>query len=139
LCSSLKLNGSLPYKAASPAVRLLLSLTVIRGAGIAQWLDRLVRDQKVPGSSPRQERREKFLIQCQRFWFLFVCLLSAPPHVTAVARKRSRPFCQKCRWQVTAKHACLLRMWLFTQWRDMMHGCMVYTERAEMAAVSRGW
>ena len=25
------------------------------------------------------------------------------PHVTAVARKR--PFCQKCRWHVTAKHA----------------------------------
>ena len=27
------------------------------------------------------------------------------PRVTAVARKRSRSFCQKCRWQVTAKHA----------------------------------
>ena len=27
------------------------------------------------------------------------------PHVTAVARKRSWSFCQKCRWQVTAKHA----------------------------------
>ena len=26
--------------------------------------------------------------------------------VTAVARKRSRSFCQKCGWQVTAKHAC---------------------------------
>ena len=30
---------------------------------------------------------------------------------TAVARKRSRSFCQKCRWQVTAKHACTLRTW----------------------------
>ena len=31
-----------------------------------------------------------------------------------VARKRSRSFCQKCRRQVTAKHACTLRtrMWL---------------------------
>ena len=28
------------------------------------------------------------------------------------ARKRSRSSCQKCRWQVTAKHACTLRMWL---------------------------
>ena len=26
------------------------------------------------------------------------------PRVTAVARKRLRSFCQKCRWQVTSKH-----------------------------------
>ena len=31
--------------------------------------------------------------------------LSVHPHVTAVARKRLQPFCQKCRWQVTAKQA----------------------------------
>ena len=31
--------------------------------------------------------------------------LSVHPHVTAVARKRLQPFCQKCRWQVTLKHA----------------------------------
>ena len=29
--------------------------------------------------------------------------------VTAVAGKRSRPFCQQSRWQVTAEHACTLR------------------------------
>jgi len=34
------------------------------------------------------------------------------PRVTAVVRKRPRSFCQKCRWQVTAKHAYTLRMWL---------------------------
>ena len=34
------------------------------------------------------------------------------PRVTAVARKRPRSFCQKRRWQVTAKHAYTLRMWL---------------------------
>ena len=28
-----------------------------------------------------------------------------PPLVTAVARERLRSFCQKCRWQVTSKHA----------------------------------
>ena len=28
------------------------------------------------------------------------------PRVTAVARKKTRSFCQKCRWQVTPKHAC---------------------------------
>ena len=32
------------------------------------------------------------------------------PRVTTVARKKSRSFCQKCRWQVTAKHACTLRI-----------------------------
>ena len=32
------------------------------------------------------------------------------PHVTAVARKSSRSFCQKCRWQVTAKYARTLHM-----------------------------
>ena len=31
---------------------------------------------------------------------------------TAVACKRPWSFCQKCRWQVTAKHAYTLRMWL---------------------------
>ena len=31
-----------------------------------------------------------------------------PPRVTAVARKRPRSFCQKCRWQVTPKHAYAL-------------------------------
>ena len=29
-------------------------------------------------------------------------------------------------------------MWLCMKWRNMVHGCMVSTERAEMAAVSRG-
>ena len=42
--------------------------------------------------------------------------------VTAVVRKRSRSFCQKCRWQVTAKHACTLRMWLCMKW----HGAWLY-------------
>ena len=31
-------------------------------------------------------------------------------HVTAVACKRPRSFCQKRRWQVTAKHAYILRI-----------------------------
>ena len=29
-------------------------------------------------------------------------------------------------------------MRLCMKWRDMVHGCMAYAERAEMAAVSRG-
>ena len=30
------------------------------------------------------------------------------PRVTTVARKRPRSFCQKCRWQITPKHAYTL-------------------------------
>ena len=56
------------------------------------------------------------------------------PRVTAVARKRSRSFCQKCRWQVTANHTYTLRIWLCMKWYNMVHDCMVYTERAEMAS-----
>ena len=59
------------------------------------------------------------------------------PRVTTVARKRSRSFCQKCRWQVTAKHAYTLRMWLCMKW----HGAWLYGVHrtcAEMAAVSCG-
>ena len=40
------------------------------------------------------------------------------PRVTAVARKRPRSFCQKCWLQVTAKHACTLRMWLRMKWHS---------------------
>ena len=50
-----------------------------------------------------------------------ICSRSTP-RVTAVARKRSRSFCQKCRWQVAAKHACILRMWLCMKW----HGAWLY-------------
>ena len=40
----------------------------------------------------------------------FLCSYSAsvPPLVTAVARKRPRAFCQKCRWQVRPKNAYTL-------------------------------
>ena len=58
------------------------------------------------------------------------------PRVTAGARKRSRSFCPKCRWQVTAKHAYTLCMWLCMKG----HGAWLYgvhTTCAEMAAVSR--
>ena len=33
--------------------------------------------------------------------------VSVPPRVTAVARKRLRSFCQKCRWQGTPKHSAM--------------------------------
>ena len=57
--------------------------------------------------------------------------------VTTVARKRSWSFCPKCRWQVTAKHAYILRMWLCMKW----HGAWLYGVHrtcAKTAAVSCG-
>ena len=55
-----------------------------------------------------------------RCWLLF--RYPFHPRVTAVARKtsrkRSQSFCQKCRWKVTAKHACALRMWLCMKWHS---------------------
>ena len=55
----------------------------------------------------RQEQRENFLLQSQ---LCVLTLIRSPfhPRVTAVARKRPRPFCRKCRWQVTSKHAYTL-------------------------------
>ena len=56
------------------------------------------------------------------------------PRVTTVARKRSRSF---CRWQVTAKHAYTLRVWLCMK----SHGAWLYGVHrtcAETAAVSCG-
>ena len=52
----------------------------------------------------RQERRNNFLLQSQ---LCVLTLIRCPfrPRGTAVARKRPRSFCQKCRWQVTLKHA----------------------------------
>ena len=86
-------------------------LSSLRGVGIAQWLERRTRDWKVAGSNPCWNGGRIFF---SRVNFLCWLLFRYPfhPRVTAVARKKSRSFCQKCRWQVTAKHAYTLRMWL---------------------------
>ena len=96
----------------------------IMGAGIAQWLECQTRDWKVAGSNPCRNSRIFF----SRVNFLCWLLFRYPfhPRVTAVARERARSFCQKCRWQVTAKHAYTLRMWLCMKW----HGAWLYTEPA---------
>ena len=89
------------------------------GAGIAQWLEHRTRDRKVAGSTPCWSGGRFFFSRVN-----FLCWLisvSVPPRATAVARKR--------RWQVTAKHAHTLRMWLCMKW----HGAWLYgvhTERA---------
>ena len=92
-----------------------------RWAGIAQWLERWTRDRKVAGSNPCWSGGRIFFSRVNflcwlLFWYPF------HPHVTAVARKRPRSFCQKRRWQVTAKHAYTLRMWLCMKW----HGAWLY-------------
>ena len=91
------------------------------GAGIVQWLERQSRDWKVAGSNPCRSGGRIFFSGVN---FLCWLLFQYPfhPRVTAVARKRSRSFCQKCRWQVTAKHAYTLRMWLCMKW----HGAWLY-------------
>ena len=63
-----------------------------------------------------QEQRDFFFFSRVNFlcWLLFRYPLR--PRVTSVARKRSRSFCQKRRWQVTAKHAYSLCMWLCMKW-----------------------
>ena len=105
-------------------------LVIIRGAGIAQWLERRTRDRKVPGSSPGRSGGRIFF---SRVNFLCRLLFLYPfhPRVTAVARKRSRSVCQKCRWQVTARHTYTLPMWLWMKWHcNLVHGWMVGTELA---------
>ena len=107
---------------------------LIWGAGIARWLERRTHDQKVAGLNPCRSGGRTFFSRvnflCWLIWYPF------HPCVTAVALKRCLSFCQNCRWQVAAKHTCTLCMWL--SWSNMMHGCMVYTECAKMAAVSCG-
>jgi len=87
------------------------------------------------GFESLQERQSIFFFSRGNFLCWLVFRYPFYPRVTAVARKRPRSFCQKCRWQVTAEHTCTIRTWLCMKWH-MVHGCMVYTERAETAAVS---
>ena len=78
------------------------------GAGIAQWLERRTPDRKVPGSSPGRSGGKSFFSRVSFLCCLLLIRYPFHPRVTAVARKRSRSFCQKCRWQVTAKHTYIL-------------------------------
>ena len=91
------------------------------GAGIAQWSERRTCVRKVAGSNPCRSGGIIFFSTVNFLcWFLY--RYSFHPRVTAVARKRPRSFCQKCRWQITAIHAYTLRMWLCMKW----HGAWLY-------------
>ena len=70
--------------------------------GIACWLERRTRDRKFRVQIPAGAAGE-FFLQSQ------LCVLTLTrcpfhPYVTAVARKRPRSFCRKCRWQITSEH-----------------------------------
>ena len=114
----------------------LMHVDLVLRAGIAQWLERQTRDWKVAGSNPCRSGGRIFFSRVDYLcWLLF--RFPFHPRVTAVARKRSRSFCQRCRWQVTVKHAYTLRMWLCMKW----HGAWLYGVHktcAETAAVSCG-
>ena len=91
------------------------------GAGIAQRLEHQTRDRKVAGSNPCRSGGRIFFSRVNFLcWLLFRYLFH--PCVTTVARKRPWSFRQKCRWQVTAKHAYTLQMWLCMKW----HGAWLY-------------
>ena len=64
------------------------------------------RDRKILGSNPRRSGRRIFFCKVN---VLCLLLFRYPfhPRVTAVARKRYRSFCQKCRWEVTVICTCL--------------------------------
>ena len=81
---------------------------------------------KGPGFESRQEQRENFILQGQLSVLSHRLLFRYPlhPRVTAVTRKRSPSFCQKCRWQVTAKSTHTPYLCGF-EWSDTVTWCMV--------------
>ena len=84
----------------------------VSGAGTAQWLGWWTHNQKVQGLSPRSSGKIIFL---SRVNFMSRPLFQYPFHtcVTTVTHKRSWSFCQKRRWQVTAKRTCTIWLWVW--------------------------
>ena len=101
-----------------------------RGTEIAQWLEHWTCGWKVTGLNPCRSGGRIFFSRVDFLcWLIFRYLFH--PRVTAVARKISQSFCQKCRWQVTAKHTYTLPTWLWMKWHcKLVYGWMVYTEHA---------
>ena len=79
---------------------------------VAVWLKERKAARREPRPTHAHETRENFLLSGSAFCADSYFGIRSTPRVTTVARKRSRPSRQKCRWQVTAKHAYTLRMWL---------------------------
>ena len=107
------LEHSRVYTSQQPSGPRCDSITLVL---LAQQSPCRTRDQKVVGSNPCRSGGRIFFSHLVNF--LCRLLFRYPFHarVTAVARKRRRSLCQKCGWQVTAKHACTLCMWLCMKW-----------------------
>ena len=91
----------------------------------------MIERSRVPAGAAGEFSLSRVNFLC---WLLF--RYPFHPRVTAVARKRSRSSCQKCRWQVTAKHAYTLRLWLCMKW----HGAWSYgVHRARRNGSSFMW
>ena len=102
---------------------------LLNGSGDSSVVERRTRDRKVAGSSPRRNGGGRIVFSRVNFLCGFLFWYPFHPHVTAAAHKRCRLICQKCRWQVTAKHKCTL--WLSVTWHcKVVHVCTVYTEHA---------
>ena len=119
----LKLTSSKWRKLGARSAHVIMNNLNTQHAGIAQWLERRTSWLKGRGfaADPCRSGGRLFFFRVD---FLCWLLFRYPfhPRVTAVARKRSRSFCQKCRWHVTAKHSYTLRMWLCMKW----HGAWLY-------------
>ena len=76
-----------------------------RGGDIAELVERRTRDRQVADLTPgRQEGRANFLFES---YFSVLTLMWCLFHSGIPQQHVNRPwlFCQKCRWQVTVKHA----------------------------------
>ena len=99
--------------------KILHALVKMGSAALAAAVEDSRDNLVVRGFESRRSGERTFFSRAKLWWWL---LFRYPFHsrVSAVARKRSRSFCEKCRLQVTAKHACTLRMCLCMKWRDMV-------------------
>ena len=70
----------------------------------------------VTSSNPSRSGGRIFISRANFVWWLLFSVRSTP-HVTVVAGKRPRSFCQKCRWQVTQKYVYTLDP-LKSEWAD---------------------
>ena len=97
------------------------------GAGIAQWLEHWTRDWKVVGSNPCWSGGRIFFSRVNFLcWLLF--RYSFHPRVTTVACKDPGHSAKSAggRLQLNTHTPYICGF----AWNDMVHGCMVYTERA---------
>ena len=75
----------------------------VQAVGIARLLERRVREKKVASSIPGTRGGRSFFFFSLQSSLSVLTPIRCPfhLHVTALARKRTRSFCQKCRWHVT--------------------------------------